>query len=538
MKHQYLWALPIMALLAFSNCSNDDSTQENAKQLSNNDTARMTEFAVEEILNQTGTRTMGIYSGKGIDFYWTDGDDLWINSGLGTSPLIKNSKNNISGKTATAKFYFDGKYTAESYPVRYTGKGNTVGDKVTIKSVQNQKEPNDGSHIGTDGDCGTAIAHRNNDGKYKFTLAHKAAYITFTPYYHYGFADDVKVTKIKVTAHKALAGEFSFNDDGIDLSTRPKPESSNQSITLNLNGGGLNGFPIPSKPDIDKNAAIMVIAPGTYDNFTVEYTLHDSKTLEGGTVTKNYGTLIFNAGKNKRVSADLAVPHYPSNIYYMWDAAVNEDAWKGHEKYQPTLRDETNNEHYPQNESDPRWHNTLSFPASATRSAKNSPNANELLWYAHKGDPHWDASMWSIMKHLYRGGMWLKKRNIIATENHKSLAELKKTAPDGRNYTEISTDPKIYEKFEQDNKTIAKGKPENSDNYILLPAFGYYLTAAFPIGGLKPSQFRFIGQKGYYWSSTPRPDQDLNGYNLYIAVDRVHTGYGNRSNAHCLWPVE
>lgn len=536
MKLQLLWALPTMALLAFASCSNDDTIQGNNEQLTE-ETTGMTEFAVEESprLGKAATRTMGIYNGSAIDFYWTAGDTLWINSGSGTSPLIKNSKNNISGKTATAKFYFTGTYTAESYPVRYTGNGKTVGDKVTIKSKQEQKDANDGSHIGTDGDCGTATATKDG-GRYRFTLSHKASYITFIPYYSHGFADAVKVTQIKVTADEALAGEFSFNDNGIDLASRPSANPSNQSITLNLNGDGLNGFPVPTEPKIDKNAAIIVLAPGIYNNFTVEYTLHDSETLVTGTVTKNYGTLTFREGKNKRVAADLGVPHYSSDIYYMWDAAVNQHAWKGHEDYQPILNGQANLNHYPKNASDPRWYNPLSFPASAARSAKDCPNANELRWYAEKGTPHWDPSIWCIMKHLYQGGMWLKKRSVIAAENHKSPADLKQSAPDGTNFTATSSNPKLYEKFEYDNKTITLGKPDILSNYIFLPVFGYYLTGHYSGKDLKPSELRFIGQRGYYWSSTPRPDMNLNGYNIYVARDRVHTGYGDRQNAHCLWP--
>ena len=195
MKYQYLWALSVTALLALASCSNDDMAPENdGKQNVEQDEvpAGMTEFAVED----GTTRTMGVYTGSGIDFYWTQGDKLWINN---AASLIQSSKDNIKGKAATAKFYFSGQYHAASYPVRYTGNGNTVGNKVTIKSEQKQETPNDGSHIGTDGDCGTAIAKKNG-GRYSFTLSHKASYITFIPYYSHEFADDVKVTKIRITA--------------------------------------------------------------------------------------------------------------------------------------------------------------------------------------------------------------------------------------------------------------------------------------------------------------------------------------------------
>lgn len=531
MKYQYLWALPVAALLALASCSNGDIVPENdGKQNVEQDEipAGMTEFAVED----GTTRTMGVYSGSGIDFYWTLGDKLWINN---ASSLIQSSKENITGKTATAKFYFAGQYGAESYPVRYTGKGNTAGDKVTIKSEQKQEAPNDGSHIGTDGDCGTAIAKKNG-GRYSFTLAHKASYITFIPYYSHEFADDVKVTKIRITADEVLAGEFDFDDNGIgqprpisDNTKKSTPGDPRKSIMLMLKDAtDTDGFSIPIKPDYTKNAAIMVLAPGTYHNFTVEYSLYDKATKVFGTVSKNYGTLTFNPGKNKKVVADLPVPHYLSDIYYMWDAKVGEHVWKGYEKYQPILNGKTDG-HYPFMASDARWYNPIGFPTSASRSAKDCPNANELLWYALKGDPHWDPSIWSIMKHLYAGGMWLKKRATIAKENGKTLQALKAAAPGGTDYTrEYPTDPKIYMKYVTNNEKITVGKPADSSNYIFLPTYGYYLTGT--------GELKFVGRMGYYWSSTPRPDENLNGYNLYVERNKVHTGYGDRKNAHCLWP--
>ena len=237
MKHYQLLVLHVVALFALAGCSNDDITQDKGTQESE-DLTGMTEFAVKETPAPTSTRTMGIYSGSGIDFYWTSGDKLWINNPTATPALVESKKDNISKllaegdgkKTPTAKFYFLGTYTAPSYKVRYTGNGNTMSDKVTIKSVQNQETPNDGSHIGTDGDCGTATATRN-DARYDFTLSHKASYLTFTPYYSHGFTKDVKVTQIKVTADKPMAGTYKFDDAGIQTNNAT---STSTSITLKL----------------------------------------------------------------------------------------------------------------------------------------------------------------------------------------------------------------------------------------------------------------------------------------------------------------
>ena len=59
---------------------------------------------------------------------------------------------------------------------------------------------------------------------------------------------------------------------------------------------------------------------------------------------------------------------------------------------------------------------------------------------------------------------------------------------------------------------------------------GYYTVRGFD------GEMSLVGNRGYYWSSTPRQDGGLNAYNLYVQRDRVHVGYGDRTNAHCLWP--
>ena len=90
-------------------------------------------------------RTSGEYTGSSVKFYWTSGDKLWIND---SSSLKASSRSNIpatGGKETTAKFWFDGTYTATTYPVRYTGNGNTASDKVTIKAAQAQQSANDGA---------------------------------------------------------------------------------------------------------------------------------------------------------------------------------------------------------------------------------------------------------------------------------------------------------------------------------------------------------------------------------------------------------
>lgn len=515
MKHYQLLVLYVVALFALAGCSNDDITQDKGTQESE-DLTGMTEFAVKETPAPTSTRTMGIYSGSGIDFYWTSGDKLWINNPTATPALVESKKDNISKllaegdgkKTPTAKFYFLGTYTAPSYKVRYTGNGNTMSDKVTIKSVQNQETPNDGSHIGTDGDCGTATATRNG-ARYYFTLSHKASYLTFTPYYSHGFTKDVKVTQIKVTADKPMAGTYKFDDAGIQTNNAT---STSTSITLKLKDGEDNGFIIPKVASYADNAAIMVLAPGVYNNFTVEYTLYDQVTHARGTVSKNYGTLSFHEGKNKIVAADLDIV-YRGDKLYMWDA--NQDYWYGYESEQPAI-DGVSGIHYPESKTaDPmRWYNDVNLSPGQSYTAQGKaavcPNVNEMAWYIFKGAPHWDGDkLFSFAGHLSKGGMWFKKKAVIMSENHLT-DEAMKAKYDNTDYRPYRP---IISNWSLLNNSITIGAPSDVNNYFFLPAIGYFFKGKFYSGSF--IQGNQNGLYGDYWtSSASNLDGNKNAYNL------------------------
>ena len=254
----------LAATLLIASCAEEATTPSNGRSNQQEpNTKGLTVFVVEE--NDTKTRTTAEYfykseTNRGLHYYWTAGDRLWVNNG-GT--LIQDVSNNINSKlennpaipsavkrAATAKFYFNGTFTAPSYPVRYTGKGSTTGDKVTIKAQQTQTIPNDASHIGEDGDCGTAVATKPaGGGKYNFTLSHEASYITFLPYTSQGVISGAKLQKIKVSADQAICGTFDFNDNGIDIGSRPTAAPANQSIELSL-----NSFSIPNTATIATNA--------------------------------------------------------------------------------------------------------------------------------------------------------------------------------------------------------------------------------------------------------------------------------------------
>ena len=475
MKTKDLFSIAIAGLVFFTGCASEDTANKQTEHEPS--TEGLTGF-VEEV---PATRTTAEYDGSGLNFYWTAGDRIWVNNG-GT--LTQDAYNNIGSKlennpanssavqrAAKAKFWFSGSFTVSSYPVRYTGK-NGAKDKVTIKANQTQTIPNDASHIGEDGDFGVATAQKQSDGKYHFTLDHKAAYITFMPYTNQSAIASAKIRKIRVftgNTSDAFAGTFDLADDG----TLSNPASTSNSVEL-----AVSDFSIPTTETYATNGATMVVNPGTYNNVSIEYTLHDPVSNITGTITKTYPSVTFTAGRNKKVKINLQVPAYGQDNYYMWDAFVGWHYWFGH--LNPKGIPDGN---YPQNNTDSRWHRedaSTPYPA-AKRSAKNCPNANECLWYALQGDPHWDDGLWTTLGHLYKGGMWFKKKDKISGFNDSNY--------NGTDYriTYIGTTLK--------NNNITQGKPSNLNDYFYLPALGYY-HMGMPFN---------IANTGYYWSSSPSP---------------------------------
>lgn len=489
-------------LMGLTACSNDNvSDADYSNSAKDKDLTGKTSFS---ITSEAKTRTSGVYN-SGVDFYWTTDDNIWVNSGSTTSPtLTASSSNDITSTTASAKFYFNGTYTAESYPVRYTGNASTSGNTVTIATSQNQDVANNATQLGTVGDCGVGTATRQTDGSYEFTLSHKASYITFMPYYSKeALAASAVVTQINVTVGngESLAGTFNFSDSGLGAVN----SSSSNSVTLTLNGtSSTTGFPIPTTATAAKNAAIMVVAPGTYSTFKVTYTLYDSVTGTNSTISYTYSNIKCVAGKNQKISTNLGMETYTSrkNKYYMWDAVNN--YWDGHVNSQPLLNDAVSTD-YATSSTDSRWYNTAftkEVQIKAINSCKDAPTFEGLTWYISAGSPQLDnKTLWVFANHLYVGGIWLKKQSEIS---HFSSTE---------SYTGTAT----WVSGKDIKFTVSNfGKPASSErsSYFYLPALGQY----------KDGKLIDLGVKGYYWASTPNPVND---------GDRSKP-YGKVISANCL----
>ena len=468
-------------LLGLTACSNDNvSDADSGNGAENKDLTGKTSFS---ITSEAKTRTSGVYD-SGVNFYWTTNDNIWVKSG---STLTASSSNNITSTTAaSAKFYFDGTYTAASYPVRYTGNASSSGNTVTIATSQNQDEANNATQLGTVGDCGVGTATRQTDGSYKFNLSHEASYITFMPYYSKEeLAASAVVTQIKVEAANGekLAGKFNFSDNGLGTAIS---SSSSNSVTLTLNGtSSTTGFPIPKAATASKNAAIMVVAPGTYSTFKVTYTLYDSVTGTESTISYTYRNINCTPGKNQKISTDLGMETYTSRKtnYYMWDAKSN--YWNGYESSQPLLNDAVNTNDA-KSSADTRWYNTAftyKVQTKAINSCKDEPTFEALTWYVGAGSPRLDnKTLWVFANHLYVGGIWLKKQSKIS---HFSSEE----NYSGTDKWDLGKDIKF--------SVAISGKPESSvrRDYFYLPALGQY----------KNGKLNGLGVSGYYWASTPNP---------------------------------
>ena len=114
-----------------------------------------------------------------------------------------------------------------------------------------------------------------------------------------------------------------------------------------------------------------------------------------------------------------------------------------------------------------------------------------------KGSPRWDADeLWVTMGHLYKGGIWLKKIEKIASDEHVTQAHMKVVAAD--NTSDLRT---TYGSFGNPPSTVLPTATELPD-YFYLPALGGYPDAVvgWQFGG--SGTLRDVGVAGHFWSSS------------------------------------
>ena len=519
-QHSFASRLKSLALvfgiaLAFASCANEDIAQNpNGKD---ND-ANLTTFSTGD----PATRTSMESDGK---FFWEAGDKIYVKDDNGAWYASSNSP---TGKTDNFKFKVPGTYTAHtSYEVYYPGK-NGSQDHVTISANQSQAEPNTTTHFGAAGDCGMATATKvPGKQQFAFTLDHKAAYLLFLPRTSNTILQNCYLTKVEVNSDNDITDTYTLDP----VTGKLTGTGTGKQIIVSTGGSGTysNGFPLTNNAtSAATNGAYVIIKPGTH-TLKIRYWVKDIATGIEGTITKILASATYDQNKYYNITANLNVRDYDGNHYYQWDA--QEQYWKGYEwtKHlsgntgQPTLAGKISS-NYAHNNSDANhryYHEISSPPFNATQSCAALPNINEMSWYAMYGDPRRDADeLWTAMGHLYKGGMWFKKKSVLLAEGHYNTEK----SADG------STDMRTtYKSYHNNSSSINNsGLPSAADagNYFYLPALGDYHSG----------QLFVFGIYGNYWSSSAYPWYGNSAYGLTFYSSGVHVDsydryYGFRAEA-------
>ena len=495
--------------LTFASCAKEDVAQNPTNKEGDNDKNLTTFVAGDE----AKTRTSLDYNSS--DFSWEAGDYIYVKDDDG---VLQKSSNAPTSKVASFRYRVPGKFGASaSYKVYYLGK-NSNGSQVTISAAQSQSKPDNTEHLGTAGDYGTATATGAVGGSiFSFQLEHQPAYLVFQPYTSNTILHNCYLTKVEVSSDNDIAETYTVNTSTGALTG----SAGSKQIILTTSGSSTNpnGFPLTnSAANVTTNGAYMVIKPGTHI-LKVRYWVKDLVTNVEGAITKTLPATAYASNTYYDMTANLNVRNYDGDKYYMWDAQQN--YWSGHEwnkanPWQPVLNGNSNS-NYAQNNGDPRYYNeafTYGADNKATHtSCKDLPNVNEMTWYAAKGEPRWDGDeLWTTMGHLYKGGMWFKKKANISGFNPN-------TAEDG-------TDWRTNDKNQSWPVSQTLPSAADANKYFYLPALGSYYSG----------QLNGVGYVGYYWSSSAYPWYSSYAYYLYFYSGYVDVGsdyryYGFRAEA-------
>ena len=501
-QHSFTTRLKSLAVvfgiaMVFASCANEDVAQNPTNPNDDNDKNLTTFVAGDE----TKTRTSMDYTTG--DFYWEAGDYIYVKDDDG---VLRKSTNAPTSKVAAFKYKVPGKFTAStSYKVYYLGK-NSSGNSVSISTAQSQTAPDNTAHFGTAGDYGTATANKiTGKNQFKFELEHQPAYLVFQPYTSNTILHNCYLTKVEVTSDNDIAEKYTVNLTNNTLVASAVTNGKQIVLTTQDPTSGSsyhNGFPLTnSTANVTTNGAYMVIKPGTH-TLRVRYWVKDVATHVEGTITKILPSTTYASNTYYDMTANLEVKNYDGDHYYMWDA--QQQYWYGYEwtKHlagntgQPILNGNSSS-NYAQNNSDvSRWYNEGggSGRFDATQSCAGLPNANEMTWYAAKGDPRWDGDeLWTTMGHLYKGGIWFKKKANIAGYNPSGAVNGGDWRTDEGN----------------SHWSVSQTLPSAADagNYFYLPALGYY----------KSGRMNDVGGIGRYWSSSARSDS--NDFAFYMSFD-------------------
>ena len=503
------------ALLLTASCTNDDTLQEGKQKKTDIPTGSTVFTGTSQPEATTRTAILNHTKGAGASVNWSSSDRIWVKDDAGTWQQSATATIPSAANQSFAKFSLFGTYTGASHDIIYTNTAVTGSQpQVEIKATQTQSAPNNFDHAGESGDCGIATGVKLGSG-YNFSLNHKASYLCLIPRTTNEYVKRSKLIKVEIMSDDDIAGTYDIAANG----TLTLASGGSKTITVTTG----SGFAIDNATeDMSKNATYAVVAPGTH-TFRIRYWLRNTTDNPDGTIEGTVSkiiTLNCTAGSIHDITANLNPYDYEGTKYYMWDAQQN--YWAGHEwnsaaPWQPTLVSQPGNPNYPRNYSpqsnvDPRYYNTsdpgygISNPATHTP-CKDLPNANELSWYCMYGDPRWDTDeLWTTMGHLYKEGMWFKKKSVLQAEHHYDTEK----SADGS--TDLRTTWKYYNNSSSINNS-ALPSAADAGNYFYLPALGFYISG-----------WLFFGD-GFYWSSSANPLDGSNALCLTFGSDYLDVSH-------------
>ena len=444
--------------------------------------------------------------GQGAEAYWSEDDRIFVKNkngdwkrSIATSLLdggtralfiLPGNEDDYADNCAVAYADFD-----ENSPEGYRAIDGIISGStgympaVEIKTNQDQTTPNDFSKAGKWGDCGVGIGKKQG-GKFEFTLEHSPSYLCLLPRCeNAGLGMNIELTNIMIYAtsvsnNSITSTMFELHEDG--TIAYPLGSPSSYGSPSNVVMGTVNNFPLTNTAtNPETNACYFVVYPSTYD-FTITYTIKDKVTGVEAQIKKQVNGVVCKPGEITDVTAwidkDLKGNH---TDYYLWGAQA------------PITKDV-----FQLAPGDPQAANLANTIPNALFSTL--PNANELCWYAYKGDVHWGQSLDVYvanghLKHI--NGIWLKKKAKILADEHISASYMENGYPrfdnnvyqDWRNVF-LGLPGAAYPQF-----LAAKTTPvPNTQDYFFLPALGQKSWGTSISG---------VDQDADYWSSSsPHPN--------------------------------
>jgi len=483
--------------------------------------------------------------GQGAEAYWSEDDRIFVKNkngdwkrSIATSLLdggtralfiLPGNEDDYADNCAVAYADFD-----ENSPEGYRAIDGIISGStgympaVEIKTNQDQTTPNDFSKAGKWGDCGVGIGKKQG-GKFEFTLEHSPSYLCLLPRCeNAGLGMNIELTNIMIYAtsvsnNSITSTMFELHEDGtIDY---PLGTPSSYGSPSNVVMGTVNNFPLTNTAtNPETNACYFVVYPSTYD-FAITYTIKDKVTGVEAQIKKQVNGVVCKAGEITDITSNLNVTRTYTNKYYAWDADEPYDIGRGYEASLPTIPYgkvgatylplsffpvETRTYDADQAPYDKRlghgyWPGARSGVTAQTDFFKNNtPNVNEALWYAFKGDPHWDnTTPWVLHNHLYTGGMWLKTKSKICADEGITASYMengyKADIGPYAGYYDSYQDFNDYGYDSFDNTAASINTPlTNTTGYFFLPALGGYSNA---VGGdVNKVWLTGVGVTGGYWT--------------------------------------